>query len=777
MTRVASRLALVLAVLLVIGLPNSRMRSCGPFFSSPIYQFTVHPDLPIKDFAAGRTGIVQGTWARSYLTVAYQYLSGGNYNHDAQRELLHVWEERMNVDLGADSGSPAPRENPYDSSAHRRWERLRSSVLKDQDTAAANRQFPFGLPYQERRYQYFENLNENTYATALHTLESLLKKYAPTSPEVRSWIEGEDSIMTPVELGLNVPMLPIGIASNVIRKNRAYQQGAANFYLSRYDTAIAIFRAIAMDDHSPWQATSQYLVARCFERKAQVDSNAFASQDYAQSLKDLDKLEHDPRYASMAEATRDLRSFVSIRVDRVKALHRLSDAVLNPKPDRNLRQDLIDYTSTLDHFLDNGDRYDPHKTSMDSIPKGIFKDDLTDWVVTVNAGDSTSRPHSLTRWRETKSETWLVAAISDRRASEAGVQELMNAALKLPKSSHAYLSARYHCARLLIDAGKRDAARLLLDSILADRSALSLSVTNMFLLLRMEVDGNLKDFLSDAARHPVAIVSDDAWTDGIEGIQDSERIADPKKDRGFSKSVTDILNYAMPLSMLLEAARDQSVPEHLRMDLARAGWTRSWLVKNIPLTIEFATIALGDKKLGEYFKPYLQASEPATQEWEAVNLLVRAPILGPFVDAWDDRDAPLLIESWQRNWWCAWEPERDREANEDNEEDWSHDRKLLMHLNAIPPFLSPDILRQATLEQNLLRAIPPGPNYLAIEAMKWSAAVPNDPRIPAALHRIVLGTRYGCTDSLTSKYSEKIFKLLHKKYGNTKWAKETPYWF
>jgi hypothetical protein len=75
--------------------------ACGPFFTDDVFQFTVHPDLPLKKFAAGQLGIVRGTFARSYLIVAYRYLTEHPLSSREQSDIVKLWENRI------DASSPA----------------------------------------------------------------------------------------------------------------------------------------------------------------------------------------------------------------------------------------------------------------------------------------------------------------------------------------------------------------------------------------------------------------------------------------------------------------------------------------------------------------------------------------------------------------------------------------------------------------------------------------------------------------------------------------------
>ncbi|MDQ3829054.1 MAG: hypothetical protein M3361_07045, partial [Candidatus Tectomicrobia bacterium] len=60
-------LALGIVVGLVCGPPAF---GCGPFFEQAIFTYSLHPDLPLASFAQGHLGVLQPTYARSYLYAA-----------------------------------------------------------------------------------------------------------------------------------------------------------------------------------------------------------------------------------------------------------------------------------------------------------------------------------------------------------------------------------------------------------------------------------------------------------------------------------------------------------------------------------------------------------------------------------------------------------------------------------------------------------------------------------------------------------------------------------
>src|SRR6516225_6342316 len=81
--------------LLLAGLPP-RAGACGPYFEEAIFTRPDHPDDPLSGFAAGQLGVIQPSYARSYLVVAYRYLSGPPLTATEQQDAVALWNERLN---------------------------------------------------------------------------------------------------------------------------------------------------------------------------------------------------------------------------------------------------------------------------------------------------------------------------------------------------------------------------------------------------------------------------------------------------------------------------------------------------------------------------------------------------------------------------------------------------------------------------------------------------------------------------------------------------------
>ena len=82
-------------VLMVAFIFNTTAYACGPFALEAIFVHTVHPGYPLERFAWGELGVVQPTYARSYLYVAYRYLMGSNFSAAEQKTLTEFWQDRL----------------------------------------------------------------------------------------------------------------------------------------------------------------------------------------------------------------------------------------------------------------------------------------------------------------------------------------------------------------------------------------------------------------------------------------------------------------------------------------------------------------------------------------------------------------------------------------------------------------------------------------------------------------------------------------------------------
>src|SRR5499427_4601143 len=170
----AGAIALVLLFSLATQL-GPPAKACGPLSIDPVFVFHHSPDLPFEQYTKGKIGIVQPTFGRKTLVIAYHYLNGGFYSDFEQQALVDALR-----------GNP-PEENGL--AALKNWIAVRRELLKENES----------LPeiYVERRhegYDYFPNCARNAFDVATVTLRDRVNSYGADDSNVRDWISGQDTV-------------------------------------------------------------------------------------------------------------------------------------------------------------------------------------------------------------------------------------------------------------------------------------------------------------------------------------------------------------------------------------------------------------------------------------------------------------------------------------------------------------------------------------------------------------------------------------------------------
>ena len=73
--------------------------SCGPFAEETIFSYSEAPNVPLEKFYAGELGVLRPAYSRSYLVIAYRYLSDLGLNAEAQKALLGA-EPALDDEIG-----------------------------------------------------------------------------------------------------------------------------------------------------------------------------------------------------------------------------------------------------------------------------------------------------------------------------------------------------------------------------------------------------------------------------------------------------------------------------------------------------------------------------------------------------------------------------------------------------------------------------------------------------------------------------------------------------
>ena len=593
------------------------------------------------------------------------------------------------------------------------------------------------------------------------------------------------------------------IENAVLKQDRQYQIASANFYAGEFQTAAQQFQQIADERESPWRMWAPYLVARCYIREATLTapkgtSNGNATPDDAPRFnveqmtaaeKQLQSILKNPSMAAIHPASQKLLNYVEVRLHPEQRLHDVAQQLGGRVPASDIAQDLTDFEWILEKQArsSNGINSPKFNDWRKSVAERGLLDDLTDWVLTFEQQSPEALAHALERWHATKSTAWLMAALSKTQGTNA--KALADAAAAIPQSSPAYEMAIYQRARLLIEQSKQQDARQLLDANLPRFEKGPLSAFNLLLAQRFAVAADFHQFLQYAPRTPVEYVAYD-YLD-CPGCPETSYPQDvdakPLPKLLDADSVT-IFNQRLPLSLLTEAATGAVLPSELRSNIAIATWTRAAIVGDTAATKKVGAVTVdAHPELRDYLAAYEASTSAPARSFAATWTMLHFPGMTPFLSGGALRNTKFGdIDEYRDNWWCggqfpttALPPGTVSYGNGPPIDPATG--KQAVPVPVVPPpfpsFLTAAERASADDQRSKLAALAPGPVYMGRIVLEWAKAHPDDQRLPEALHLVVRATRYGCSDDQTGTISKQAFDLLHARYPDSTWAKQTPYWF
>jgi hypothetical protein len=781
-------LAVVFCFLFAISIRSSL--ACGPFFLTPIFVFDSRLENT-EDFARGNIGIIQPTYYRSVLLVAYRTLNKLPFSAYEQKELVRDWQAEYEY---------VDNNEPIRTAAITHWLAARKKVLATGTAPeiSTDRSFNNG-------YDVFLNCTVSAFDNATKTLAARIAEHGLTDKYVNQWVQAQDQVFANCSETNTVPDEANADAPAWVKNDRDYQIAAAYFYATNYDAAEKLFSAIAQNKSSPWRDTAVYLLSRVSLRKASAVSSddsldaqnqqARALVYYQQAEKQLNSILADPGLVQFHDSARQLLNLTTFRTNPEKLHNTLAKKLLATAENEHFYQDLTDYRWILDKVAT--------PDAVNLRQKLRQQSDLTDWIFTLQRDENDGYAlavekslitnnkawlvafltkankdafaHALEKWQATKNEAWLVASLIKATKDSPNLADLMTASKAVARSSPAFLTVNYYLVRLQIAQGQTDEPRKMIDSILSDKSLpLSVSTTNQLLSERLLLAQNLDEFVRFSQRHAAAFGFNGSDSELVNfAVIPKEGDDYYKKQRPwlsrslFDTDATDIMNTLMPLSLLEKLAQHPDLPAYLKPKVMVSAWTRAVVLKEEKTALELAPETMSCiPELKNYMPAFIDAKNAKNRLFEADWLMLNNPAMRPVVDYGLERETGFSdIDDYRDNWWCNFK-QADKSEN--------GDASQLM----APVFLSPAELAEATAENaTITKHASSGSNYLAAEASKWATQIPTEKRLPNALYLAVKATRYGCQNCETEKVSKAAFNILKARFGNTPWKKKTPYWF
>lgn len=307
---------------------------CGPSYITPIFEYEHAPENPYENFAAGKLGILKPSQRRIVLIAAYRYLNGGSFSGAEQKALVDVWNADFNN---------KPFEEDDIGETVKAWVEKRKSVVGKEEKPPEI--------YVEREYggyDFFPNCTKNAFETATATLADRAASHGSDDIHLKDWIKAQDMVFANCASGKQTPDAPQDSMPEWLRKDRAYQIAAADFYSLDYDSARRRFAEIAQDFDSPWQETAEYLVGRTLVRQASlIKDKTKANLLLTEAEQNLSAIA--AKGSRFSDSASKMLGLIKYRLRPQERVRELAQTIAT-QGSANFRQDLIDYNWLLDKF-------------------------------------------------------------------------------------------------------------------------------------------------------------------------------------------------------------------------------------------------------------------------------------------------------------------------------------------------------------------------------------------------------------------------------------------
>jgi hypothetical protein len=307
---------------------------CGPSYITPVFEYERAPENPYENFAAGRIGILKPTNRRIVLIAAYRYLTGGGFSDAEQKALVEVWNAEFNN---------APYKEDDITETVKKWVEKRKGVMgKEEKTPEIYVERDYGS------YDFFPNCTKNAFETAVETLNDRIAAHGSEDASVKDWVKAQDKVFENCATGKSTPDAATEEMPEWLKKDRAYQTAAAEFYSLDYEAARRRFAEIAQDYDSPWRETAEYLIGRTLIRQSSLmKDKTKANLLLVEAEQNLSMIA--ARGGKYADSAHKMLALIKYRLRPQERVRELAQTIAG-QGGANFRQDLIDYNWLLDKF-------------------------------------------------------------------------------------------------------------------------------------------------------------------------------------------------------------------------------------------------------------------------------------------------------------------------------------------------------------------------------------------------------------------------------------------
>jgi hypothetical protein len=296
------------------------------------------------------------------------------------------------------------------------------------------------------------------------------------------------------------------------------------------------------------------------------------------------------------------------------------------------------------------------------------------------------------------------------------------------------------------------------------------SDANLFRSLRMVAATDFPDFLHFALRKPVLVTFDNNLGEVPDERSAGYLRAAWNPHPSLDRDAVTLLNFNTRFDLLEQAALSGDFPAELHQELAMTAFTRG-LMLDRDLTQIAGLVESSTPELRPLVSRWQSAATSEEKRFAAAFLLLRRPEARPYLKPGISRHSkPGSLDIYRDNWWCPVDVIQPLQRQGDE------DSRRLVFSTPLPAFLERDSDKAAE-EIARLEKRGNAAEFLGRIVLSWAKDHPEDPRVPEALHYVVVATHFGCADIRTPEISDAAFRILKRNYPQSEWAKRTPYWY
>jgi hypothetical protein len=437
--------------------------------------------------------------------------------------------------------------------------------------------------------------------------------------------------------------------------------------------------------------------------------------------------------------------------------------------------------------------YSENDLTLSTLPQFMRADELTDWIFTYQISDDEAYRHALQMFRSSRTDLWLMTAITKAKINSNGVAELIDAAERMSSSSPAYATVASYLASLYIQKGEKEKARVLLDKILSSTDNLPISTVNHFMELRQKINSSMDEYLRYSFRKPFAFDYD--YTSGSidDIIAQQKEYYDPEYDGDdrdafnrkideefaferlwqdrvfFSERTIEEINQNFSTSVLIDLQSSAVLPDYLKEKVAVAAFTRALLL-NDPALIERASppVAAAMPGLRQKIESIINARSDADRQVEILYFLITDPMFSPYLTFGLGKADNEYEDYSGDNWWC-----------EQYDQYWDEETKQSYSRSSLkkPAFLTAAQIQTSAAENQKIRELGDAPAFLSERTFELARSGYSDQRLAEMLYYSFVSNtwnKYGCGSDAEKMRTAR--ELLNKMFPSSEWTRKAENW-